>query len=131
NGFAPNSYNLVIRSTRPIEALAPSIQAAVRAMDRGLPIVQMRTMSSVFGDSVSRQRFLSQLLAIFAGVALLLAAIGTYGVLSYVVTERTREIGIRVALGASTKGIVGLVLRQGLTLAIIGIVAGVAGALAL
>ena len=131
NGFAPNAVNLVIRSTRPLEALAPSIQSTVRTMDRGLPIVQLRSMASVFGDSVSRQRFLSQLLGIFAGVALLLAAIGTYGVLSYVVTERQREIGIRVALGASTCGIVRLVLRQGLSLAVIGIVIGVGGALAL
>jgi predicted permease len=131
NGFAPNAVNLVIRSTRPLEALVPSIQSAVRTMDRGLPIVQLRSMSSVFADSVSRQRFLSQLLGIFAGVALLLAAIGTYGVLSYVVTERQREIGIRVALGASTGGIVRLVLRQGLTLAVIGIAIGVGGALAL
>jgi predicted permease len=131
NGFAPNAVNLVLRSTQPLRAVVPSIQTAVAAMDRGLPIIQLRSMDSVFGDSVSRQRFLSQLLAIFAGVALLLAAIGTYGVLSYLVTERRREIGIRVALGASARGIVGLVLRQGLTLALIGIAIGVAGALAL
>jgi ABC-type antimicrobial peptide transport system permease subunit len=88
-------------------------------------------MEAVFADSVSRQRFLSQLLGIFAGVALMLAAIGTYGVLSYLVTERNREIGIRVALGASSAGIVRLVLRQGLSIAVIGIVFGVIGALAL
>jgi ABC-type antimicrobial peptide transport system permease subunit len=100
-------------------------------MDAGLPIIQLRTMDGVFADSVSRQRFLSQLLAIFAGVALLLAAIGTYGVLSYLVTERRREIGIRVALGASSSGIVRLVLRQGLGLTVGGILLGVLGALAL
>src|SRR5262245_39989827 len=88
-------------------------------------------MDGVFADSVSRQRFLSLLLGIFAGVALLLAAIGTYGVLSYLVTERQREIGIRVALGASAGGIVRLVLRQGMAITIAGIVAGVVGALAL
>jgi ABC-type antimicrobial peptide transport system permease subunit len=100
-------------------------------MDAGLPIVQLRSMEAVFGDSVSRQRFLSQLLSIFAGVALLLAAIGTYGVLSYLVTERRREIGIRVALGASSSGIVRLVLRQGVGLALGGIVFGILGAFAL
>jgi ABC-type antimicrobial peptide transport system permease subunit len=100
-------------------------------MDAGLPIIQLRSMDGVFADSVSRQRFLSQLLSIFAGVALLLAAIGTYGVLSYLVTERRREIGIRVALGASSSGIVRLVLRQGLGLTVGGIVLGVLGALAL
>ena len=131
NGYAPNSYNLVLRTTRPIDALAPAIASVVRSMDAGLPVIQLRTMDGVFADSVSRQRFLSQLLAIFAGVALLLAAIGTYGVLSYLVTERRREIGIRVALGASSSGIVRLVLRQGLGLTVGGIVLGVLGALAL
>jgi ABC-type antimicrobial peptide transport system permease subunit len=131
NGFAPQALNVVMRSTRPLETLTPAIASIVRSMDPGLPIIQLRVMDRVFADSVSRQRFLSQLLGIFAGVALLLAAIGTYGVLSYLVTERQREIGIRVALGASAGGIVRLVLRQGLTIAILGIALGVAGALAL
>ena len=91
----------------------------------------MRDMEGVFADSVSRQRFLSLLLGIFAGVALLLAAIGTYGVLSYLVTERQREIGIRVALGASAAGIVRLVLRQGMAITVTGIAVGIVGALAL
>jgi ABC-type antimicrobial peptide transport system permease subunit len=100
-------------------------------MDPALPVVQMRSMDAVFSDSVSRQRFLSQLLSIFALIALSLAAIGTYGVVSYLVTERQREIGIRVALGAGTGRIVELVLRQGLMLAATGILIGVGGALAL
>jgi predicted permease len=131
NGFAPTSLNFVVRSARSVEALAPSIQNAVRTMDAGLPIVQLRSMEAVFGDSVSRQRFLSLLLGIFAAVALILAAIGTYGVLSYLVTERQREIGIRVALGASSAGIVRLVLRQGLSITVLGIGLGIVGALAL
>jgi putative ABC transport system permease protein len=131
NGYAPNGYNLVLRTTRPVDAIVPAIANAVHSMDAGLPIVQLRSMEAVFGDSVSRQRFLSQLLSIFAGVALLLAAIGTYGVLSYLVTERRREIGIRVALGASSSGIVRLVLRQGVGLALGGIVLGILGAFAL
>jgi putative ABC transport system permease protein len=131
NGFAPGAINLVLRTQRPLDVLAPEIRATVHSMDPALPIVQLRTMESVFGDSVSRQRFLSQLLVIFASVALVLAMIGTYGVLSYLVTERQREIGIRVALGASTAGIVRLVLRQGLSLSAIGIAGGVVGALGL
>jgi predicted permease len=131
NAFTPAAFNFVLRTSRSADALMPAIQSTVRAMDPGLPVVQLRSMDSVFGDSVSRQRFLSLLLAIFAGVALLLAAIGTYGVLSYLVTERQREIGIRVALGASSGGIVRLVLRQGLSIAILGVAFGVVGALAL
>lgn len=130
-GDAPNSYNFVIRSTRTTESLAPTIQTAVRAMDPALPVVQLRSMESVFGASVSRQHFLSLLLGIFAAVALTLAAIGTYGVLSYLVTERQREIGIRVALGASAGGIVKLVVRQGMGIAGAGLALGVIGAFAL
>lgn len=128
---APNSYNFVLRSKRTTESLAPTIQAAVRAMDPALPVVQLRSMESVFGASVSRQHFLSLLLGIFAAVALALAAIGTYGVLSYLVTERQREIGIRVALGAGAGGIVKLVVRQGMSIAAAGLALGVVGAFAL
>jgi ABC-type antimicrobial peptide transport system permease subunit len=131
NGVAPSQVNVVLRTTLPLASIVPVVQGAVRGMDPTLPIVQLRTMESVFGDSVARQRFLSQLLAIFAVVALVLAAIGTYGVLSYLVTERRREIGIRVALGASAAGIVRLVLRQGMTLTVVGIGVGIVGALGL
>jgi predicted permease len=131
NGYAPASLNFVVRSSRPSSALSAPIASALRSMDPSLPIIQMRDMEGVFADSVSRQRFLSLLLGIFAGVALLLAAIGTYGVLSYLVTERQREIGIRVALGASAAGIVRLVMRQGMTITVTGIVLGIFGALGL
>ena len=131
NGFAPTQMNIVIRTSQPLTAMAPSIRRAVSEMDAGLPIIQMRAMSDVFSETVTRQRFLSTLLAIFAAVALTLAAIGTYGVVSYLVTERQREIGIRVALGADSGMIVRLVLIQGLSLALVGIVIGVGGAFGL
>jgi putative ABC transport system permease protein len=130
-GFAPRQMNLVLHVSRPLSALTPGIRAAVAAVDPGLPIVQLRTMEDVVGASLTRQRFLSLLLGIFAGVALLLAAIGTYGILAYMVSERQREIGIRMALGAGNSQVVGLVFKQGITMALVGIAVGVVGALAL
>jgi ABC-type antimicrobial peptide transport system permease subunit len=88
-------------------------------------------MDSVFAESIRRPRLLAQLLGAFAGLALLLAAIGTYGVLSYMVTERRREIGIRVALGAARSQVLTEVLKQGLQVTAMGVTSGLAGALAL
>ena len=113
---APSSMNLVVRSTLPFETLAPQLRAAVAEVDPSLPIVRMRTMEEVFADAVQRPRFLALLLMVFAGLALLLAAVGTYGILSYIVTERRREIGIRMALGADRRSVLRMVLGQGLTL---------------
>ena len=130
-GFSFTQMNLVLKSSRPLEALAPAIRRAVREVDPALPIIQLRTMDEVIGASVTRQRFLSLLLGIFAAVALTLAAIGTYGILSYMVTERQREIGIRMALGADNSQVMRMIMGQGLTIAAVGIVVGIAGAYAL
>jgi predicted permease len=129
-GFAPRNMNVVVRSRLSTEALAPGIRQAVNGLDPALPIVNLRSMEAVFSDSVSRPRFLAQLLGIFATVALVLAAIGTYGVLAYTVAERRREIGIRMALGAESQGVLAMVLRQGMVLAVAGVLVGLAGAVA-
>jgi ABC-type antimicrobial peptide transport system permease subunit len=123
--------NVVMRTTLPPAALSGTIERAVREVDAAVPIVRLRDMDSVFAESIRRPRLLAQLLGAFAGLALLLAAIGTYGVLSYMVTERRREIGIRVALGAARSRVLAQIMRQGLQITAFGLIIGIAGALAL
>jgi putative ABC transport system permease protein len=130
-GFTPVNMHIVIRSTLPLGTLAPSIRQAVAAMDPALPIVNLRTMEEVFSQSVASPRFIAQLLGIFASLALVLAAIGTYGILSYSVTERRHEIGIRMALGADRGSVLAMIVAQGMKVTMIGLVAGVIGALLL
>jgi putative ABC transport system permease protein len=129
--FVPGLMNIMLRTTLPITALRGTIEAAVRESDPTIPVVRLQDMETVFAESITRPRLLAQLLGGFAGLALLLAAIGTYGVLSYMVAERRREIGIRMALGADQGSVLAQVMKQGLTLTTIGIAAGLAGAFAL
>jgi predicted permease len=128
---APGTMNIVLRTTLPPATLRSSIETIVREADPSVPVVRLRDMDGVFEESIRRPRLLAQLLGGFAGLALLLAAIGTYGVLSYMVAERRREIGIRMALGADQGSVLGQVMKQGLTLTTIGIVIGLGGAFAL
>ncbi|MEO5894405.1 MAG: ABC transporter permease [Vicinamibacterales bacterium] len=128
---APRSMNIVVRSALLADSIAPQIRRVVQSMDGTLPIVRFRTMEDVFGASVSRPRLLAQLLAIFAGLALLLAAIGTYGILAYSVSERRKEIGIHMALGATRGNVLGKILGQGMRLTGIGVAAGLAAAFGL
>jgi predicted permease len=131
NLLGVGSMHIMLRSALPAATLQPSIANAVREADRSLPIIRLRNMEDVFRDSVRRPRMLMQLFAGFAGLALLLAAIGTYGVLSYMVTQHRREIGIRMALGAERALVLRTVMGHGLKLTCIGLVAGLAAALVL
>ena len=122
---------VMLRSALPSATLQPAIADVVREADPALPIIRLRNMDDVFRDSMRRPRMLMQLFAGFAGLALLLAAIGTYGVLSYMVTQHRREIGIRMALGAERGVVLRAVMGHGLKLTCVGLVAGLAAALAL
>jgi putative ABC transport system permease protein len=129
--MAPSMMNVVLRTTQPPAALSQTIERMVREVDASVPVVRLRDMESVFAESIGQPTLLAQLLVAFGGLAVLLAGVGTYGVLSYMTAERRREISVRIALGAARGRVVALVMKQGLLLIAVGIAAGVIGALGL
>jgi putative ABC transport system permease protein len=129
--FPINDATFVVRTSAPLSAVASQIRARIRQQDSELPLYDMRTMDNAMSASVSQPRFFLALLAGFSTLALVLAAIGIYGVISYTVTQRTREMGIRIALGASEERVVKLVVSQGAILATFGVVLGLIGAVSL
>lgn len=126
-----SSMALVLRSTTSPESQASALAAAVQSLDPNLPVVDIMTMQHLIDESLSPQRFNLYLLASFAGLALFLATAGIYGVLSYMVQRRFREIGIRMALGALNRNVLGMVVLEGAKPILLGILVGTGGALAL
>jgi putative ABC transport system permease protein len=125
------SMSLVIRTSGDPASVIVSARNEIRSLDKGIPVFNVRPMNEVLGASIASQRMSMLLLSAFAAVALLLAMIGIYGVTAYYVTQRTQEIGIRMALGARMSDVMKLVFRNGMALAFIGVGLGLAGAFAL
>jgi predicted permease len=123
--------SLLVRTGMDPRSVAASVRGEIWKVDPEIPVQQMKTMEEVISESAAPRRFQMQLVLLFSGAALLLASLGIYGVVSYTVAQRTNEIGVRVALGARSSDVYGMVLRQGLAPVLAGLIAGVAGALAL
>jgi putative ABC transport system permease protein len=122
---------LVVRTSSDAAGLASAIVREIHAVDSEVVVYDIRTMQDRLHDSLARQRFSTTMLGAFAAFALLLATVGVYGVMSYLVSQSTHDMGVRIALGAQPGNIVGLVVGHGMRLAAIGIGAGLIGAMAL
>ena len=122
--------NVVVRSTLGTSSVAATIRQEVHGIDKDLPVTDVAMMPDLIKASVAQPRFRTSLLSLFAGMALVLAATGIFGVISYSVSRRTNEIGIRVALGASRRTILRMILRETLTLTFVGMAVGIPCALA-
>jgi putative ABC transport system permease protein len=120
----PDGAKFVVRTSQDPRALTSAVRDVLRSLNGNLPLSPPKTMDELMSDSLVSHRFPTILLALFGGIALLIAAVGVYGVVSYSVVQRTHEIGIRVALGASRTRILHMVLAQGSRLAIAGVVVG-------
>jgi hypothetical protein len=127
--FPSDAADLIIRGTSDAAALTASVRAVVAGLDATVPLYEVTTLHGAVGRALARDRFTAALLGAFAVVSLLLAAVGIYGVFASDVTQRRKEIGIRVALGAPAHGVLGLVMRRALGRALIGVALGVVGAL--
>ena len=119
---------IALRGSTDLSATVTAVKNVLRNLDPDLPMYYVRTMGQRVDESLSRRRFSMLLLGVFASIALVLATIGIYGVMAYLVNQGTREIGIRMALGASQRNIVNLVVRQGMALALSGVIIGLAAA---
>jgi putative ABC transport system permease protein len=122
-----HNAQLLVRTTGDPLALAPAIRAEVTAVNHNALVTRVQTMEAAIGDSIARPRLATLVVGIFSAVGLLLAALGLYGIMSHGVVQRTREIGIRVALGATRAGVLRLILRQGLLVTLAGIALGLIG----
>ena len=122
---------MVLRTSVPPLSLAAAVRGAVHQLDPDLPVARIETLSQIVSASIAQPRFYTTLLTAFASTALLLAALGLFGVISVGVSQRTREIGVRMALGARSRDVLELVLREAATLAVVGVAIGLAAALAL
>ena len=122
--FTPRVASIVLRTRGDPASLAASVRRELHALDPSVPVYDLEPLTAVIDRATARTRFVLMTLAAAAAIALVVGAVGLYGVIAYVVTLRTRELGLRLALGAAPRALLGLVLREGVLLGVVGVVAG-------